>query len=259
MTGRPKAEYGVGATGMTAQVYGFVIRMIADGHKNAPIRRAVEKFFPDEPVPTSDRLRNLRIKRKPEITALRERLSASFDDMWIARKRQRLEALEQIFEDANRWSPKRAIELALTNQQRQLMNADPSSLTEKEKALREKLLEAPRSVLVYEKDTGTMMQALKAAQSELGEDSGSKAAQSLEDLVRLAEGARGLTQTVDATVELDDSVPTLLEAEIAETPMLYPSAGDDSKHGLLDGSTEPGSALLELARGADGAESPEEP
>ncbi len=244
--GRPKQEYGVGNTHLSPAMYGYIIRMLADGFKNPKIRDTVAVAFPNEPTPSTERIRNVKTKRQPEIAALRKKLNEGFDDIWLANKRQRLEALNLIFQDANRWTPKRAIEMKSTPEQEEARRLDSNAeMTPRQKELRE----APRSVLVYEKDTGTMITVLREARTELGEDSGSRQADSLEDLVRLAEQSRDLSKTVEAEVVVDGAVPTLVEAEFADTPTLYPSAGSDEEMGLLDGSTEPGSALLELARG----------
>ena len=197
--------------------------MFAENFGQTRVLREIHKKYPehrpdgDSPV-TLDAVRHLKSTRKAEVKELRVKLNErAGDELWIANRFSRLKQLQNLFEDANRWVPKR------------LLRGDP----EEDGGPR-------RSIVVYEKDTGTMIKAVIQAREELGEDADSRQAQSLEDMVRLAEAERGLAKTEEIDVTPADAVPKATDVELVEGPRHYPSKGDDIERGLLDGDTELG-------------------
>lgn len=217
---------GPGRTRLSREAYALAIRMMAENFQRAEILREIHTRFPKRHGPegdlpcTAEVLRNLSRSRQDEINDLRKKLNESLSDLWIANKRTRITALQRIFSDANRWVPKRLIE-----------SQKPGSPT--------------RSIVVYEKDTKTMLKALEQARAEIGGTPEERTAQSLEDLVRLAEENRGLERTVPAKDRLDDAVPVIEDAQLLEAPDNYPSRGSDEKRGFVDGRELPSNVLLQ--------------
>ncbi len=200
---------------LSTEAYYTVLRMLAENYKVPRIVREIEARFPEEhgkegvsPV-TYRMVRRLKETRGDEIAEVRRRVRDHVEDLWITQKRSRIQQAQLMFEDANRWVPKRLLE--------------------------------PRGgvgapVVVYEKDHGTMMKALQFVREELGEDPGSRQADSLEALVRAAETARGLEVTAeDAEFTKEDAVPSIDDAVLVEIEPNYPSAGADPSMGFLDG------------------------
>ncbi len=200
-----------------------MLRLLAENYKMRRVVRVVHEVFAEEHGPgsaaecTFGMVRWIKETRQEEIRALREKLRAETSDLWIAQTRQRLIALEKIYEDCNRWVPVRLLE-------------DRRGGTSK---------------VVYAKNVDGMVKCLKQAREELGEDPASRAADSLEDLVRRAEKERGLTATVDAEVIPERSVPVVDDALLIELAGENRSAGADEERGFLDGSVEPPTVELE--------------
>lgn len=213
--GRPKITSGPGQSAFHGTSYLYVVRMLAENFPPTRILGEIHKKFPehrpngDSPVSLSA-VKSIKKKRSSEVDELRQELNErAGKELWIANRFQRLKQMQNIYEDANRWVPKRAITVVEDG--------------------------ARRSVLVYEKETGMMLKTLAQAREELGEDSGSRQAQSLEDLVKLAEQERGLQLTEEIDVTPVDAVPKATDVELIDPPDFYPSAGDDPERGILDG------------------------
>jgi hypothetical protein len=223
---QPKQEYGVGKTNFSTQAYALCVRMLAENWRRGKVLEEIHRRFPEhrldgeQPV-TVDAVKNVIKRRQAEIQQLREELNAEVGDMWIANRRSQLAALQRIFEDQNRYTPKRILEGTLT----------------KIEALAGK---SPKRIVVYEKDTGGMLATLRLAREVTGADAGTRVANTLEDLVKRAEKERGLEISEPIDVTPEGAVPMLQDAKLIDVPDVYPSRGDDQRLGLLDGSTEPG-------------------
>jgi len=206
------SSVGVGYTGWTPAAYAACLRMLAEGIRMNRIVREIHARFPAEHGSESARpvtfgmVRHVKYSRRAEVAALRQKLLGKVDDLWIASKRHRLEVLQTIIEDANRWVPTRLLEAA----------------------------GAPTKV-VYTKNFDPMIKALRQAREELGEDPASRNAESLEALVRRMEDERGLEKTVNADYVVADAVPMIEDALLVELEPCYPSAGADAERGFLDG------------------------
>jgi len=108
----------------------------------------------------------------------REKLATDVSDIWIARRRFRLETLAQMFEFAAKQKPPELAE---------------------------------------------MRRILSQAREEAGEDPGSRAAMSLEQLVTLAEAERGLERTVFEVAQTQDSVTKSAGVAAIDIPSRLPS------------------------------------
>lgn len=227
-----KPQKGPGATRLTHEAYAVALRMLADNHKVMPVVREIQKRFPEEHGPESTSpvsyhvIRGVWERRQDEIKALRKKLNDELDHLWITQKRQRLEALQEMFADANRWVPDKIIEPrspGVTSVPTPSGGSVPS-------------------LVVYKKDTNTMLSVLKQAREEMGEDPESKKADSLSDLVRAAEEARGLQKTADLGHQEEEDVPYIEDARVVDVDPTYPSAGDDEERGFVDGRQIPDAA-----------------
>jgi len=212
---------GPGNTRFTREAYAMAIRMTADNYRRVQILKAIHKNFPDhrpgeEREVTAQMLWHLATTRRDEIDALREELNRDLKDLWIANKRQRLVSLQEMFEDCNRWVPKKIIEPPWK----------PSKDGE----------DKPKPLVVFEKNVAGMLGVLKQAREELGETAADKTAQSLQDLVRFAEEQRGLERTKTIDAHPTDAVEYLEEAKVAEIEPPSRSKGADKRRGFLDGA-----------------------
>lgn len=227
---RPKQEYGIGGTSFSTQAYALCVRMLAENWRRGRVLEEIHRRFPEhrldgaQPV-TIEAVKNVIKKRQAEIRELREALNKEVDDMWIANRRSQLGALQEIFEDQNRWVPDKILEAPRTK----------AEVLEGKK---------PRQIVVYKKDTGGMINTLRLAREITGTDAGTRVADSLEALVQRTEKERGLEHTEVIDVTPEGAVPVIADAKLLEPPPVYPSKGEDPRLGLLDGSTEPGQALL---------------
>lgn len=216
-------------TRFTREAYMMVIRMLADNYKYTQIVRAIHERFPDhrpdgETPITYRMVWHLSHQREDEVQQMREELNKNLTDLWIANKRQRLVALQDIYTDANRWVPKRVIEPP----------RGPGRRSKEE--MEEKFKRGvPKALVVFEKDTPTMLAALKQAREELGVTAADRIADSITDLVRQAEEQRGLEITAEASDRPKDAVDYLQEARLIELPSPSRSKGADAKRGFLDG------------------------
>jgi len=194
--------------------YQLVVRLLAENWKMPQVVDEVARQFPASAC-SYGVVRRIKSTRQPEIKALREKINKQLDDLWIANKRQRVITLQRMFEDANRWTPVKAIETIENDEA-----GDP----------------ARRTSLVYKKDFGAMISVIKAVREELGEDAGARAATSLEDLVRLAEQSRGLETTHEKGDNLEGAVPVQEDAMLIDVPAQYRTRGSDDTRGFIDGA-----------------------
>jgi hypothetical protein len=211
---------GPGKTRLGREAYAVAIRMLAENYRRPLILRAIHERFPEhrsgEPAEVNNRiLMGIAQTRKDEIEELRERLNAELDDLWIANKRQRLVALQEMFEDCNRWVPKKVIEPPWK----------PGQDDEKR----------PAAIVVYEKDVPGMLGVLKQAREELGVTAADRAAESIADLVRIAEEQRGLERTTTIDAHPVDAVEYIEEAMVVELAPPVRTKGQDAARGFLDG------------------------
>lgn len=217
---------GPGNLDISPQAYALAIRMFADNFLAPQVGREIEKRF-GEKIKAST-VRRIKETRRTEIEALRTRLNTELerdDALWIVTKRQRLLALQKIFEDCNQWVPSK------------LLQPGPVQAGQ-----------GVPTAIVYSKNTRGMLDALKAARDELGVSPEASAAQSLSDMVRIAEEQRGLERTVGSDEpQPDDALPIVLDAELIESPEMYASAGGDETMGILPGDAQPVVELPERA------------
>ena len=214
-----------GSTNLSHMAYALVIRMFADNWWPRRVLQEVHARFaehrPDGERPVLiETIKGLKKSRQEEIRALRGYLNSQLDDLWIANKRARLEAAQNIFMDANRWVPKRVLEIIEKSE-----GSDGTLVT--------------RSMVVYEKETRVMLDALRYSREELGVDPGSRVAQSLEDLVREAERSRGLQVTEGAPALESGTVPILEDARLIESPTPYHTKGALPSKNILGGAELP--------------------
>ena len=228
-----------------------VIRMLADNYKLTQVLRIVHEKFPvhrpDGDIPVTYRMIwYVAHERVEEVEQLRSELNQNLSDLWITNLRQRLTALQDIYQDANRWVPKRIIEPP--------RGPGRMSKDEIEKRAREGV---PGAILVYEKDTTTMLNSLKQAREELGVTAADKAAGSLSDLVQLMEEQRGLERTGPVDEHPANAVTYIEKARMLELPAPNRSKGPDDQLQFLDGDAEElrGDATGEIP----GGEPPDDP
>lgn len=196
-----------------------MIQLLALNFKPMKALAEIHRQFPEHREEGEAPLRRAAIQyaqhtRKEEIAELRAKLNETVADrFWIATKQGRMQALQNMFEDANRWIPKRIL--------RRGEGADANDM------------------VVYEKDIGTLAKIVAQARDEMGEDGLSRQAQSLEDIVRLAEQERNLevTEEIDVTPE-GGAVPASTDEHLLDVPNIYPSAGNDDERGFLAGDTD---------------------
>lgn len=186
---RQKQTHGPGYSRLSPQAYAVAIRMLAEHQPVARVLREVHDRFPqhrpDGEAPITPRiLFRLRRAREPEIEELRRRLFDELHDVWISKRRHRLIALQEAFEAAARPTPRRVL---------RVRHGDGRV----------------EDLLVCEIDTSGMIAAVREAASQIGEDPAGRQATSLEQLVAMAEEARGLPRTTVVEVE---PRPALLEA-----------------------------------------------
>lgn len=157
--------------------------MLARGFAPARIIDEVGREYAEH-VPGAEReisywtIRNIRDRRGTEIEEIREKLATDVSDIWIARRRFRLETLAQMFEFAAKQKPPELAE---------------------------------------------MRRILSQAREEAGEDPGSRAAMSLEQLVTLAEAERGRERTVFEVAQTQDSVTKSAGVAAIDIPSRLPS------------------------------------
>lgn len=217
------SKRGPDGTRFTREAYMMVIRMMAENYKRIQIMRVIHDRFPqhrpgEELEVSYQMLYQLSRSRREEVMELREELNRELTDMWMANKRQRIQALQDIYEDCNRWVPRRIIEAP------------------KKSGVPGVPVEDAKPVLVYEKNVRGMLDALKQAREEMGDTPEGKIAQSFADLVRQAEEQRGLEKTADVTVHPVDAVDYIEDAVVLEIEGPSRSKGADTKRGFLDGA-----------------------
>lgn len=245
---------GVGNYQLTPEAYAVIVRMLASNYKPKRIVDFVHERYPehrpDGSEPVDDTMvKSIRRRRQPEIRELRERLNQEVDDLWIANKRTRLEALQHLFEDANRWTPTKVIEyrerVEEPDQERNPQVGDPVPGGPGRGDRRYEV----RNLIVYEKPVDTLARLLKQAKEELGEDPGSRMANSLEELIKRAEEERGLEKTGDVGgTPPDGSVDYIEDAMVVEIPEEARSRGDALHRNQLDGTRQPDARGLEHRR-----------
>lgn len=198
---------GLNKLAISERAYPYALRMLAENFKMKRVVRELNQLFPNDPEVTYHTVRRIKETRQDEIKALRQKLNDNLDDLWIADKRQRLVALQMMFEDANRWTPKTVL-------------AKPG---------------AP-PVVVYDKNLGVMKDILKQARDELGGTPADRAADSLEALIKMAEESRGLQRTTGLEGLSDPgNTPALEGAQMIEIEAEYRTAGADEARGQLAG------------------------
>jgi len=243
---------GVGKTRFHERSYPVAIRMFAEGHGYKKVAKVVWDMFPEHRKGGELQLlwtafQNIQKTRSDEILALRQKLNDSInDDHWIANKRNRVRALQEMFEDLNRWVPDKVLHV---RGQKKADGEDAGKLLDSAEAPGECERLPGSAVVVYKKDVRGMMEVLKQVREELGEDATGKAAQSLADLVKMAETDRGLDPTViDVEAVGGDTAPMTEDALLIDSPSPYPSAGADDEMGFLDGNDhKPKQDISEIA------------
>jgi len=234
---------GPGQTRLSSEAYALALRMLADNYRKPQIMRAIHERFPEHrpdgerPV-TKQVIWSLARTRRDEVRGLREKLNQELDDLWIANKRQRLVALQEMFEDCNRWTPKKVIEVPAPPKDGEEVRA--------------------RVLIVYEKDVPAMLGVLKQAREELGVTAEDRAAKSLQDLVQMAEEQRGLKRTTTIDAHPVDAVEYIEDAQVLELPPAARTKGADAVRGFLAGDADVGSeAMLQLDVGDAFVEHPQ--